>query len=309
MNLSSRRSALSKVGKPLLAVVVIILVTAGIAVVAGALLPGSDAQKVFFGIGISLACWTLTFFAIKLCDNSFERHDGKTTKILDVVTGKFVSLERQRRDAMTSAEYKSRYRSADIVKISGIANKSFCRDFFCDSSSNNVLLEQMKTRKVEVQVLFANPFSEIITLRDKHWRRARLDRDEILDVIDVIRQFWDGMNKDTLRLHHGSSLEVRLTSEPLNTTMFYTKNSNGGEAAEELLMGMLFAKVPGLESQILKIPRLEASADETPGADLYTNCLRNFDNLFENSYKLFYLGQNGPKIECLFDLEKEKKFT
>jgi hypothetical protein len=264
--------------------VIIILI---IAVIAGMVI-GLDKTigVVLIGVAASLVAWTITSLFSKLIDISFDEHDRKTTRILDVVTGQYLSLEDVKRSGSKIGLLLKKYwATANKVKISGRALTRFEEEFF-KNASHPLRVRVRKADNVQVRLLLLDPKSDAVTHLDS---REPDSRSAIEDVLERITTF--APNDDGLR--NGSSVEVRVTAEPLNTTLTAV---TGSEAAESiLLMGMLYNDLSGIESELFLVPDYVPPAG-IAAETLHAHCIANFDMTFDKARKVFLWNTGGIQV-------------
>ena len=272
-----------------------------------------DLGALLIGIAASLFAWWLVTFLSKAIDNSFAKHDetttriadaitgqhdslntinnsfgehdATTTRILNVVTGQHLSLKDYRRNPNELSKELARYwPTARDVKISGRALQGFTAEFF--SHASHPLRDRIKRGKdVRVRLLLLDPNCDAVTHLECREPGSKTDIERVLR---QIRDFQPSTKDSGPR--NGNSVEVRITAEPLNTTLTAVLGSAEGESI--LLMGMLYNGIPGNRSELFQVPNYVPQgmiAAET----LHSHCLANFDNTFEKAEKVFRWTASG----------------
>jgi len=275
--------------------------------------------ELFMGMAGGLVCFVITYMVV-LIDSSVQKHHEKTVEIYDIVHSKNLILEDTARKRKQSEFYSEKYKNAKEIKISGIANKALIDGLFANKKLTEFLFEAIKSNNktilkdllnkfpdhlftlmtkdaMQVQILMMDPRSDIIKYMDMYEpnRKMKYHFNAIVQKLLLIKLFCQKVNH--IDLMTNSILTVRLCNIPLNTTIFYTKYD---DKPPVLLMGMLYAIKHGEDSQIFSIPNSNDS-------ELFNDCLKNFDSIYEQSKlnQILILS----KEEIFFDNEIYNKIT
>jgi hypothetical protein len=249
--------------------------------------------QVLGGMSGAIAVWFSMNWIASWIDSSVADHHRETTSIFEMLAGKLLHLIDERREWKDSRFYSQFYHRATRIRISAIAHKPFAK-YLCDPAARknfgiDHLLEQMKTRKIVVDVLLMNPYSPIIEEKDLALApdgSVSTNRDDILSTVSLLREWSKNLNKryrsgQEAKFFGSSSLHVRLCRAPLNTTLFCCDEMDAGPFPAKggvVLMGMLYARKEGEESQLFKIP----PADDGSAAGLRADLVDHFDELFRS---------------------------
>lgn len=287
-------------------IIVMVVVLIGGVVASLSLIGSSGGQvswrQVLLGISGGLAAWICTYSVTNWIDPSFNVHHKTTTDIFDIVSGKFLSLIDERRNAKNSSFYSQFYQTASTVKISGIANQGFvnylCNKNFREIEKQAHLLTLMGKRAIKVEILLYDPSCDIIQKMDTHEPpgRKNIHFNTIMNQLDLLQKFYNEAKKDGLGLKPGSSLDLRLYCEPLNSTLFYTDNDGSDEVKDNigsegiLLMGTLYSHKLGVESQLFRIPAFNAKGK----IPLYEDCIQHFNTAFSRAHQILLFECGTP---------------
>lgn len=290
-------------------IVFIIVLIAGLAVATAGLLGGVQWGEILAGVAGGLSVWVCTYVVVSWIDPSFKAHHETTTKIWNVVTGEYLSLEDDRRIAKGSEYYSQFYDSANKIKISGFAQTKFITYLTNDKErrSDQHLLSLMKKQRINVEILLVDPNSEIIKNQDKmdeHTQGKCFHSGNIVNMISKLNGLYREAKEGNIFLHKKSTLSVRLSMLPLNTTLFYAGYgaSKTPDDSDIILMGMLYNHKEGNDSQLFRLPKGGNKETTQFRQDLITHFDKTFDVSVNN--QLLLLHGNGTRD--FNDLEKHR---
>jgi hypothetical protein len=300
-------------------VLIIVLITGLAFFVSAGLTDEIQWAEILAGFAGGLSVWVCTYVVVNWIDPSFKVHHKTTTKIYNLITGEYLSLEDDRRKAKGSEFYSNFYTLADKIKISGISLNAFT-SYLIDSKerdSNKHLLNIMKKNKVQLEVIFNHPNCDVITEKDfsDEYNRTTFHKENVIRSIRNLKTLCDEFKGNKISLHPKSKIIARLTKQPLNTTLFYAGyNSNSKIVGENdfkdiVLMGMLYNHKEGTDSQLFRLPNRGNSHE----ADSFRqDLLEHFDRTFSVCKKnqvLYLDGDNTREFNDLgtFELSKTTK--
>lgn len=262
--------------------------------------------NIFVGIAASLLAWIL----VKLSwwyiepDNSIVEDVQKT--IIQVLRpGPPIFKQR---DEITSQYYDHAYRFASTIYCSGRALNDLINMLFVQSSSNesNLLVESMNKRRLVVRLLLLDPYSAYLEEMDEDGQEViKKNLKKVYKYCSNVKNP-DSNNKDKnigglTHFFSGSSLEIKLTKWPLNSTLFYWETSNKDEC--KMLIGRLYNKMSGRKS--------EAYEMELPTNKLYIgeffNNLSNFEGTWDAAYKFLKIANEGGEYSIALNPLPEMK--
>ncbi len=329
---------MSSDNKNIFTIIIIVVLITIITMMLGTYVYGDDVEKVnkvnwkhlFLGGSGGLAAWLCTYFVSKLIDThdkkttaihnvvtseanalSFDTNNKTTTDIYNIITGKYFSLVNENRVKLGWEFFAKHYDGASKIKISGLANRQFidylCSEVIQNKSGDKHLLKLIGEQNICIEVLIMDPRSEIIKLMDKNDPLRPTEKTHSTNIINNLKKLKTLAPKiKNIPLANKSTLSVRLSKEPLNTTLFYTEGGNNEEEEPEkkkeydgiLLMGMLYSHKEGNESQQFRVP---------PGSNentvlLFEDCKANFKTIFDhNRHKTIMLLHNDENEKVWFN--------
>ncbi|AFY38380.1 hypothetical protein Lepto7376_2082 [[Leptolyngbya] sp. PCC 7376] len=286
-------------------------------------------EEIYVGLVVGLAGWLISYYLQKLferdelkranqimqeClneisetknkfieyrDREFENHKQDTTKILDVVQNKSLSLISSRRDEV-DVDYNNYFENANQVKISGIANGTLIRRLYEEQEAHPLIKMLKIGNNSNVQILMAHPKSEFVKIRN--YKEGTQDNSQpcstdiecnINLLSDLAKQYentalWDTENE----------LRIVLSYTPFDSAITYikkalaeNKDSSEKQQNEILLMGPIydFEKKANL-SPLYQIPK---------SSDLFNNCVKNFESIFKEykyEFTIFEWNKNGARF-------------
>lgn len=261
---------------------IILVVLLALIVVVGFFLLKQDREllaNIFFGIAMSLFAWIIVECCWQLI--------GPDTPIIEdvriAIAQELNHPKFKSREEVGPEYYDSAYRIAKKICCSGRALNEIIGNIF--RKNNDKLVENMKKRPLVVQLLLVNPYSTYLEKMDPNGQEdIKANLRKVFKYCSKIEKLDRQENSDgLLSFYRGSCLEIKLTTWPLNTTLFYYEPQNRGK--RKMLLGMLYNGINGRDSEAYE---MEQSTVQ-PFLDLFDHNKRNFDTTWQAAHQFLVI--------------------
>ena len=217
------------------------------------------------------------FAKVENLHKKFAPHDDTTKEILNHVQGQKMNMVEYERKQLTGIGfYDAIFDSATVIKNAGVTMTHFIEAL--NQKNNKIIKRILSTRHMQVQILLLHPENSILDILNKQERKNNgLEptpvTNKIRRTLVLLKEL--SQSYSNKYLPEGSSIQVRLTKEVINTTLtFACKKSN--KMPDELLMGLFFRqKRGGPLYRVVNDGQLR----------LFEDCLESFEALFDKAEK------------------------
>ncbi|NQU20753.1 MAG: hypothetical protein HQ567_05670 [Candidatus Nealsonbacteria bacterium] len=276
---------------------------------------GGTLAAILFGAAASLLAWLVIEVVQQLLLGNSEMAP-KIDEMLALLE-QMCCLQLKSREQIKEADYyESAYKDARHIKCSGRAMTDVISDVFGNKKGKNALRTRLREGDVTLQILLLSPCADLT-----HTGAEDRDREVIMKNLGQIWEFCikseekhsspNKKEQGMTWLGKNSSIEVRVTTWPLNSTLFCCAN-RGSDA--DMLIGRLYNGVVGSESEAYML----RESDSIPNSKwVWRNNLKNFDATWEAAtviVRISRLGETGkmhltplPAMKTDLDVCKDHK--
>ena len=159
--------------------------------------------------------------------NKFPKHESDTSLIIELVQGKQLSLLEEKRGKVGYRFFKSYFKKAETVKISGIAMGSLFDDILKHRDEHELIKRIINQPDIDVNILMADYNAEYVKFRDETEKVDDLKCSSgIKASIIKINKIAKLIKESNWVTNKQSIFQIRSTPIPFTNTLTYFKQKD-----------------------------------------------------------------------------------